>query len=118
MDLPNLLCVLSFVSLLLDHSAHSRISVSHPWIVDILLMVHQLHVSFSSNLHLCLAVYIEIIFTHLSIDISSVQFTLEYASIVWSPCYAKSINKIVQHRMVCFVFNDYDHTTSVTELLQ
>jgi len=80
-------------------------------------MVHQLHVSFNSNLHLCLAVYVEIIFTHLSIDISSVQFILEYASIVWSPYYTKNINKI-EHRVARFVFNDYDRTTSASELLQ
>ena len=70
-DLSNLLCVLSFVSQLLGHSAHSRIfQPSHPWIVDILFLLGQLYVyaSFSSNLRLCLA--IEIIFTHLSIDIS------------------------------------------------
>ena len=110
-DLSDLLCVLSFVSQLLGHSAHSRIfqpssssmdcgrlgstvlmgifqiccvysplypscwvivpiagsfsHLAHPWIVGVL---GQLYASFSSNLHLCLV--IEIIFTHLSIDIS------------------------------------------------
>ena len=68
-DLSDLLYVFSFVSQLLGHSAHSRIfQPSHPWIVDILFLLGQLYTSFSSNLHLCLA--IEIIFTHLSIDIS------------------------------------------------
>jgi len=45
---------------------------------------------------------------------------LEYASIVWSPYYTKNINKIevVQGHMAQFVFNDYDHTTSASELLQ
>ena len=41
---------------------------SHPWIVNILFLLGQLYASFSSNLRLCLAV--EIIFTHLLIDIS------------------------------------------------
>ena len=68
-DLPDLLCVLSFVSELLGHSPHSRIfHPSHPWIVDILFLLDQLYASFGSNLRLCLA--IEIIFTHLSMDIS------------------------------------------------
>ena len=45
---------------------------------------------------------------------------LEYASTVWSPYYIKNINRIeaVQRRMARFVFNDYDRTTSVTELLR
>jgi len=49
-----------------------------------------------------------------------VQPILEYTSIVWSPSYTKHINKIesVQHHMALFVFNDYDCTTSATELLQ
>ena len=68
-DLPDLLYALSFVSELLGHSPHSRIfHASHPWIVDILFLLGQLYASFGSNLCLCLA--IEIIFTHLLMDIS------------------------------------------------
>ena len=58
-DLLHLLCVLSFVSEMLDHSPHSRIfHPSHPWIVDILLLLGQLYASFGSNLRLCLAIEI------------------------------------------------------------
>ena len=68
-DLSDILCVLSFVSQLLGHSTHSRIfQPSHPWIVDIFFLLGQLYATFSSNLHLCLA--IEIIFTRLLIGIS------------------------------------------------
>ena len=66
---------------------HSRIfHPSHPWIVDILFLLGQLYASFGSN---CLA--IEIIFTHLSIDISDFSRGIEIQAVFKVPLYPQTV---------------------------
>ena len=44
---------------------------------------------------------------------------LEYSASIWDPWQKKYINQIemVQHRAVRYIFNDYQHTSSITSML-
>jgi len=48
-----------------------------------------------------------------------VQPILEYASVIWSPYYTTLIEQLesIQHHSAHFIFNDYNHYSSVTNML-
>ena len=65
-------------------------------------------------------------FKHCSPDIklkcylSLIRPILEYAFIIWSSCQSTLINKIesVQHRSACFILNNYERYSSITNMLR